>query len=367
VSLDNVRRAVAGRSVLVTGHSGFKGSWLTLWLDRLGARVTGLSLPPDQPDALFTVAGVADHCASHWVDIRDEGAVAEVVRAARPDLVLHLAAQPLVRRGFREPLLTFATNIMGTANVLEAARGNGARACVCVTTDKVYATLTPHRPCRETDALGGSNPYGASKAAAELVAACYMLAPDSRCQIATARGGNVLGGGDWAEDRVVPDLLRAMRGGTALTLRNPLATRPWQHVLDLCFGYLLLAARLLDGWPERGMPPAGFRGAWNFGPAADAATPVSELVAAMRRALERPPPRVRTRAAALPEAPLLSLDSTKATGELGWHPALPLATTIDWTARWYRGYLADPADAARLTREQIAAYCRLIEPAAAAA
>lgn len=342
--------AYAGRRVLITGHTGFKGAWLALWLHRLGAHVTGLALPPESTPALFDLAnieGIVDH---HIVDIRDAEAVAHVVRTARPEIIFHLAAQALVRRGYREPLATLASNVMGTAHVLEAARAcPSVRAIVVVTTDKCYENTGDPWGYRENDRLGGHDPYSASKACAEIVSAAWRASywqDDDAPLLATVRAGNVIGGGDWSEDRLVPDLIRAAEAGQAARIRNPDAVRPWQHVLEPLAGYLILGSRLLGG--DRDCATV-----WNFGPALTDMQPVSALCDVLCTALGGgwrgdPGPHPK-------EEAVLRLDSSKAMLRLGWRPrwALPraLVAVADWHVRQQRG-----EDARALTLAQIAEY-----------
>jgi CDP-glucose 4,6-dehydratase len=337
--------------VLLTGHTGFTGGWLALWLRAVGCEVTGLALPPDCEPSLFSCARIGDQLSSRLGDIRDFATVREAMEAARPGVVFHLAAQPLVSRGFADPLETFATNVMGTAHVLEAARLQpGVRAVVCVTTDKVYADHERPEGHREGDQLGGRDPYAASKAAAELVAACYrdtMAGRGNKVLIATARGGNIIGGGDWSRDRIVPDFVRAVVEGGPLTLRNPDAVRPWQHVLALVHGYLVLASRLLEG-------DAACAGAWNFGPRDGDAVPVQELVEGLGKAWKRP--QINYAKGNFPETHFLHLDSTKARSQLGWQPALDFADAVALTAQWYREFHARPSAAEELTAAQINHY-----------
>ena len=242
---------LAGQRVLVSGHTGFTGGWLALWLRGIGCEVTGLALPPETEPNLFSSSRIGDQLKSRFGDIRDFAAVKDAMAAAQPSIVFHLAAQPLVSRGFAAPLETFATNVIGTGHMLEAARLQpGVKAVVCVTTDKVYADQDGNESHREGDRLGGRDPYAASKAAAELVAACYrdtMAERGNKVLIATARGGNIIGGGDWSRDQIVPDFVRAVVARAPLLLRNPDAVRPWQHVLALVHGYLVLASRLIEG------------------------------------------------------------------------------------------------------------------------
>ena len=345
------------RRVLVTGHTGFKGSWLALWLARLGAEVHGCALPHDQgPDNLFERAGVASVVQSAEIDLRNAEAVRQYVERVRPQLIFHLAARAWVQQGYEDPLATFATNTLGTAHVLEAARQTPSiEAVVCVTTDKVYRDRTTAGPYRESDELGGRDPYAASKAAAELVARCYghMLASGgSRLRLATARGGNVIGGGDWSPHRIVPDIVRAMRDRQALRLRRPEATRPWQHVLDLSYGYLLLGHHLVaDAAPAENLNDEPVQ-AWNLGPDRGGEMTVAALAAAFLAAWGEPAYPVETTAPPHHETTTLRLDASRANEELGWHPRLDAAAAIDWTADWYRRYLHTGA-AAALIAEQL--------------
>ncbi len=351
-----------GASVLVTGHTGFKGSWLVAWLARLGARVTGYALPPphDEP-SLFTAAQLQQGLTHVENDVRDAAALAACVEAARPDVVLHLAAQSLVRRSYDEPLATFATNVMGTAHVLEACRAragwSGPRAVVVVTTDKCYENREWPWAYRENDALGGHDPYSASKACAELVTAAYrgsFFSSSSSAQVASARAGNVIGGGDWAKDRILPDIVRAVQAQARARIRNPAAVRPWQHVLEPLAGYLLLAARLLDE------PRGACAQAWNFGPKDDEPVPVARIAARFVAGLGRDPHEALELMAPDPAAPretrLLRVDATKARTELGWRPLLSVDEAVDWTAAWYRAFLDDEQQARALMARQIAAY-----------
>jgi CDP-glucose 4,6-dehydratase len=341
-----------GRRVLVTGHTGFKGAWLALWLERLGAAVTGVALAPATEPSLFELAGVGERVESHLHDIRDAAGLAEIVRAAEPEIVLHLAAQPLVRPGYARPLETFETNVLGTANLLDALRhSESARVVVAVTTDKVYHNLETDRPYREADRLGGHDPYSASKACAELVAACYrdafLRARDVR--LATARAGNVIGGGDWSEDRLIPDAVRAWQADTPLLVRNPAATRPWQHALDPLAAYLRLAELLWDH--------AELADAYNFGPDAEGAAPVRAVIERAREAYGRGETVFAEAPSGPHEAGLLALDNRHARDALGIAPRWPLAEAIERTMAWYRG-LAAGANAAALCLADIDAYER---------
>lgn len=317
-----------GRRVLVTGHTGFKGSWLTLWLRAMGAEVHAFALPPSTVPAHATLLG--EPSGATTVDLRNAAAVRAAVRKAAPELILHLGAQALVRESYVAPAETFATNVMGLVHLLDAVRETpSVRALVVVTSDKCYRVSSSEAAFREDDPLGGHDPYSASKACAELVTASWrdsFLA--NRVAIATARAGNVIGGGDWAMDRLVPDLVRAAASGRAVPIRAPHAVRPWQHVLEPLAGYLLLAARLLEGDDTA-------EGAWNFGPSLDGHVTVQTLVTGLQQAW----PAIRTTrdAGAHPhETAVLQLDCTHAREQLGWIPVWDLGTTIARTAGWYR-------------------------------
>lgn len=339
-----------GKRVLLTGHTGFKGAWLALWLERLGAQVTGLALAPATTPSLFSLARVDAALDHHEVDIRDATALAAAVHAARPEVVLHLAAQALVRPGYREPLATFATNVMGTAHLLEALRGLGmVRSVVVVTTDKVYQNREWHYPYREDDALGGHDPYSASKAAADLVADSYtasFLAPEG-VAVARARAGNVIGGGDWSEDRLLPDAVRAWTQGRPLAIRRPQAIRPWQHVLEPLAAYLVLAERL---WAA----PA-LAGAYNFGPPTGEAATVRTVVELARTAFPEGVVQWGDGTEGPHEAGWLALEVAKARGVLGVAPRWTLAEAVRRTMAWYRAQ-ADGADARALCSAELAAY-----------
>ena len=342
-----------GRRVLITGHTGFKGGWLALWLAQLGARVYGLALPPDTSPSLYQTAQLEKLLDSHMVDVRDGASVRRVVTQAEPEIVFHLAAQPLVLRSYREPVETFATNVMGTVHVLEAVRQTpSVRAVIVITTDKCYKNHDSPWGYRETDPLGGHDPYSASKACTELVAEAWRSSygqADAAPLIATARAGNVIGGGDWAQNRLVPDIVRAAGAGQPVLIRNPTAVRPWQHVLDPLAGYLQLGLRLLAG--ER-----RFADAWNFGPALEDMQPVSTLCHHLC------PPLgahwLADNSSHPAEAKILRLDSSRAMLELGWRHRWPLAQALHATAQWYARQAAGE-DARALTLEQINAYASL--------
>jgi CDP-glucose 4,6-dehydratase len=320
-----------GKRVLITGHTGFKGGWLAIWLQRLGADVTGIALPPNTTPSLFELAHVTQGITSHICDIRDAAAVAVLINAARPEVVFHLAAQPLVRAGYREPLSTFATNIMGTAHVLDALRGQpGARVAVMVTTDKVYRNQEHHLPYREDDTLGGHDPYSASKAASEIVIASYRdgYLKEQGLAVASARAGNVIGGGDWSEDRLIPDAVRAWSIGQTLVIRNRQATRPWQHVLEPLAGYLTLA-QLLWQQPE-------LAGAYNFGPYTHEAATVETVVNLACTAYGASLVRHENSCANPHEAGWLALEVAKARLVLGVNPKWRLAESVQRTMAWYK-------------------------------
>lgn len=341
-------RRLAGRRVLLTGHTGFTGGWLARWLTTIGAEVHGLALAPEGTPNLCDAAGIAGLVRHRLGDIRDAATVDRAVAEARPEIVFHLAAQPLVRRSYRQPVETFAVNVMGTAHVLDAARRHGAKAAVVVTTDKVYRNRERPEPYAEDDELGGKDPYSASKAAAELVAASWRASFGTEgLAIATARGGNIVGGGDWSEDRLVPDFARAVLGQSALVLRNPQATRPWQHVLALCHGYLVLGAALLER-------PDEVVGGWNFGPDASGVVPVGDVVRRLSAAWRAPP--VCIEPSPLAEAQLLALDSARARDRLGWRPPWDLDHVLQRTAEWYRGFHDGNEPAGGLLQRQIDAY-----------
>lgn len=339
-----------GKRVLVTGHTGFKGGWLALWLLRLGAKVTGISLPPSTTPSLFELACVAKGIQSHMCDVRDAAALAAKVAVAQPEVVFHLAAQPLVRTSYREPLQTFTTNVMGTANVLDALRGlDGVRVAVMVTTDKVYRNQEHPYPYREDDALGGHDPYSASKAASEIVIASYRdayLAAQS-VAVASARAGNVIGGGDWSKDRLIPDAVRAWTSGQPLVIRNPQAIRPWQHVLEPLAGYLILAQKL---WQQPDLA-----GAYNFGPQTDEAATVREVVELARAAYGGGEARYVDVSDDLHEAGWLALEIAKVRVTLGVSPKWGLTESVHRTMAWYRAH-QQGADARGFCEAEIAEY-----------
>ena len=340
-----------GRRVFLTGHTGFKGGWLAVWLAEAGAEVHGFALDPPPGPSFFEAAGVEHRLAAHTVgDLRNADAVANAMAAASPEIVFHLGAQPLVRLSYAQPLETFATNVMGTAHVLEAARRAGSvQAVVSVTTDKCYENKEWLWSYRENEPLGGHDPYSASKACAELVTAAWRSSfhGDGAPWIASARAGNVIGGGDWSLDRLIPDALRAYDANAVLHVRRPAAVRPWQHVLEPVAGYLQLAETLCaDGAPGAG--------AWNFGPVDADARPVSWILDSLQTTLRD----LRWEATGDPgvhEAGLLKLDSSKARALLGWTPKWRIGTALAQTAAWHQAWRARD-DMAAFTRDQIIAY-----------
>ncbi|HUQ77868.1 MAG TPA: CDP-glucose 4,6-dehydratase [Patescibacteria group bacterium] len=345
--------AFRGELVFVTGHTGFKGTWLAHWLAGLGAQVTGYALDPPTDPNLFDAIDLGSRVKHVVADVRDLARLTAEVQAAEPSVIFHLAARALVRRAYAEPRDTFETNVMGTVNVLEAARAcPSVRAVVIVTTDKVYQNPETGTPFRESDPLGGRDPYGASKGAAELVTAAYRESFFAQgAAIATVRAGNVIGGGDWAPDRIIPDSVRALVAGEPIVVRNPDAIRPWQHVLEPLSGYLRLGALLLaDG--QR------YAGAWNFGPTAQGADRpvcwvVERFVDEWGSGSWTTPPTTEGQPH---EALLLSLDSTKAHEQLDWAPVWDARTAVHRTASWYREYYRAPAAARELVEHDLDAY-----------
>lgn len=348
-----------GKKVFLTGHTGFKGSWLTLWLQALGARVTGFALAPDTTPNLFTLGRVEDGIESIIGDIRDRALLAEAMKAASPDIVIHMAAQPLVRESYVTPVETYETNVMGTVHVLDAIRqAPGVRSVVIVTTDKCYENREWEWGYRENEAMGGYDPYSSSKGCAELVTSAYrnsFFNPATYAKhgvaVASGRAGNVIGGGDWAADRLIPDIMRAISRGETVNIRNPHAIRPWQHVLEPLSGYLILAERLYTDGPR-------FADAWNFGPNDSDAQPVQAIVERLtsqwgdgaRWSLdggEHPH-----------EATFLKLDCSKARARLGWRPRWDLNHTLDSIVAWYKA-AARNEDVKAVTLAQIDQYTQI--------
>lgn len=356
--------AYLGKRVLITGHTGFKGAWLSAWLQRLGAQVVGYALPPSEP-SLFDEARIQDGMTHVIGDVRDRTALEHLLETTRPEIVFHLAAQPLVRYSYREPVETFETNVMGTVNLLDAVRTvGGVRACVVVTSDKCYDNREIDYAYREDDAMGGYDPYSASKGCAELVVSAYRNSffnperlEDHGLSLASVRAGNVIGGGDWAEDRILPDTMRALMASEPIQVRNPHAIRPWQHVLEPLSGYLWLGAEMLRD-------PAHYAQAWNFGPDPSCHVTVRDLVTKALQAWGGEPlSQVIGPQGVLAqphEATYLKLDITKASSELQWNPILDIDGSLRLTVDWYRFFHLHPErDTGGFTREQIAWYERL--------
>ncbi len=342
-----------GRRVFLTGHTGFKGSWLALWLQEMGAEVTGYALEPPSEPSLFEMARVANGMTSIHGDVRDLDALKVALTRHQPEVVLHLAAQSLVREGYLDPVTTYATNVLGTVHLLEACREvQSVRVAVSVTSDKCYRNLESQRAFREADPLGGKDPYSSSKACAEHVTQAYRQSffegEDRPVTVVSARAGNVIGGGDWARDRLVPDLIRGFIEGRPVPIRRPLAVRPWQHVLEPLGGYLELAE---CAWDE----PVEIGGGWNFGPDAADERPV-EWVADRLVDLWGDTARWRRDDEDHPaEAGFLKLDSSKARERLRWRPRLSLEQALEWVVAWHRSVL-EGDDVSRITRNQIKAY-----------
>ncbi|MFH7242862.1 MAG: CDP-glucose 4,6-dehydratase [Spirulina sp.] len=328
-----------GKRVFVTGHTGFKGSWLSLWLQQLGAEVVGFSQPAPTDPSLFEAAQVAHGMTSLVGDVRDLEGLTQAMNQAQPEIVLHLAAQPLVRYSYQNPVETYATNVMGTVHVLEAVRQTSSvRVAVVITSDKCYENREWVWGYRENEAMGGHDPYSNSKGCAELVTAAYrssFFAPETfeshRVAVASVRAGNVIGGGDWALDRLIPDMIKAFHAGQPVLIRNPHAIRPWQHVLEPLGGYLLLAEKL---WHHG----SDLVGGWNFGPQDDDAKPVSWIVDRLTTLWGNGATWELDGGSHPHEAHYLKLDCSKAKARLGWEPRLTLADTLEWVVEFYQGY-----------------------------
>lgn len=343
----------ANKKVFLTGHTGFKGSWLATWLTLLGAEVTGYALPPEHEDAHFHLLGLRSRLRHIEADIRDDRRLQEALESAAPDFVFHLAAQPLVRRSYVEPKATFDTNVGGSVNVLEAVRNvPTVRVLLYITSDKCYGHAPKPGGYREDDPMGSGDPYSTSKACAELVFSSYQSSFFNHRDgfaAASVRAGNVIGGGDWSEDRIVPDCIRALRARQPIVIRNPHAVRPWQHVLEAVGGYLLLASRLYGEGRK-------FQGAWNFGPDLESHRPVQDLVQTVIQdwgsgSMTIANPELQR----FTEAPALYLNCDKARDELGWHPAWNFAGAIGRTVHWYREYEGG-RDVVEMTTSQIEDY-----------
>ena len=341
-----------GKQVLLTGHSGFKGAWLALWLSGMGAKVTGISLPPNSDPNLFTLAKISQITNNHFADIRDADAVSSIVKHAEPEVVFHLAAQALVRSGYQDPLTTFATNVLGTANVLNALRDiDSVRVAVVVTTDKVYKNLERVEPYRESDILGGYDPYSASKAASELIISSYRDAylAEQGVAVASARAGNVIGGGDWSVHRLIPDAIRAWNKDLPLEIRRPNSVRPWQHVLEPLNGYLVLAESIYSD--------ASLAGAYNFGPQTGEESTVQRVIELAQRAYGRGRVLWGDGTVGPHEAGLLSLEVSKARDVLGVAPRWDLVQSIARTIGWYRQHQSNGIGAQELCEADLSLFC----------
>ena len=340
-----------GKKVLITGHTGFKGSWLAFWLEMIGAEICGYSLAPETGLNLFENLELENKMRSIIGDIRDLPHFEKTVQLFQPEIVFHLAAQSLVRKSYREPLETYTTNVIGTINILEAVRRiSSVKSVLIVTTDKVYENKEWQRAYSENERLGGFDPYSNSKACAELAVSAYRNSffGESDCLIATARAGNVIGGGDWSEDRLLPDVFRSLIFGERLKIRNPDSVRPWQHALEPLAGYMKLAEKLYRGKKK-------FAESWNFGPAEEDSKPVGWILNEIKRIWREPVNWDIDESVQPHEARLLKLDSAKAKNELNWLPKLSLEEAVKLTAEWYRGF-KDKQDLVKLTASQINFY-----------
>jgi CDP-glucose 4,6-dehydratase len=351
---NSFRKFFKDKTILVTGHTGFKGGWLAVWLKMIGATVIGFSLPPeDKERSLFEVARIDEGMVSIMDDVRDATALEAVFKKYQPDIVFHLAAQALVRRSYRDPAGTYATNVMGTVNLLEAIRHTtSVRAVVIVTSDKCYENQEWPWGYREVDALGGYDPYSSSKGCVEIVTAAYrksFFPASGNTFLASARAGNVIGGGDWAEDRIVPDIFRAISRGRPVIVRNPGAIRPWQHVLEPLRGYMVLSKHL---WTAG----ATFAEAWNFGPGNEDSICVNELAERIVQQLGKGQIRVIQQSDRLHETHYLKLDCNKAKSRLHWLPLLSLNEALKMTVEWYQIFLEDKCNVLELTTRQIRSY-----------
>ncbi len=357
-SLSKLKNVLAGKNVFLTGHTGFKGSWLTCWLAYYGCHITGYALAPETKPNLFTLSDVQKKLAGHHKgDITCSSQLTEAMQKAEPELVIHLAAQPLVRRSYQQPACTWSTNVMGTVNLLDAVRTcPTVKAVLVITTDKCYENHEWVWGYREQDPLGGHDPYSASKAATELVVQSYRKSffLDGGPHIATARGGNVIGGGDWSEDRLFPDIARTVHSKHSVVVRNPKSTRPWQHVLDCLYGYLLLAAYLLEG---KNITETAF----NFGPSIKDNLAVEALLLKLQAYWPELSWHIDEKkvTSEIHEAHYLYLDSSLARQVLGWSPRWELSTALQKTAVWYRTVFANPEQAQVLTEKQLNEYLNL--------
>jgi len=346
----------SGKRVLVTGHTGFKGAWLAFWLREMGAKVSGIALEPSTDPNAFTALDLSSKIDHHVLDIRERAALQEKIKAINPEIVFHLAAQPLVRLSYAQPLETYETNVIGTGNVLTGLLPCSAtRAIVVITTDKCYENREWHWGYRETDALGGYDPYSSSKACTEILTASFrrsFFSAVGKPGLATVRAGNVIGGGDWSADRLIPDIVRTIRNKTTLEIRYPEAIRPWQHVLSPLSGYIMLAERLHT-------EPSKWSDSFNFAPVDDDCVPVRKILDLFGRSWGEPIRWSQTPGQQVHEAHFLKLDSSKAKATIGWRPHWNLEQALQATADWYRTFYENPAKLKELTCQQIQDYCRM--------
>lgn len=358
LGIESLLSRYKNKKVLVTGHTGFKGSWLSIWLHELGANVVGVALDPKTKNDIFLLANVASFVKDIRLDIRDKKSIIEFVKKEKPDVIFHMAAQPLVLESYEFPLETFETNTLGTANILEAIRlTKSVKTAIFITTDKVYENNEWFWPYREDEKLGGYDPYSASKGASELIISSYrnsFFNPKEYSShgksIASVRAGNVIGGGDWSENRIIPDCVRAIEKGIPIEVRNPKSVRPWQHVLEPLGGYLLLGAKMMD-------QPIKFAEAWNFGPHAENVTNVGNLVQMIIKTYTKGSWKDLSNNKTFHEAKLLALDINKAMQELDWKPVLNTTETIDLTIDWYKKYNSE--NVLNLCKLQIEEYFNL--------
>jgi CDP-glucose 4,6-dehydratase len=358
--MENVVKTWQERRVFLTGHTGFKGSWLALWLSRLGAQIRGYALDPCTEPNLFNLASVGTVVEDIRGDVRDHAKLEASMTEFAPEVVFHLAAQPIVRRSYADPVGTYGTNVMGTVHLMEAIRKTpSVRAVVCVTTDKCYQNQEWIWPYRETDPLGGYDPYASSKACAELISAAYRSSffavarlHEHKVAVATARAGNVIGGGDWSEDRLIPDLIRGFRSGEPVLIRRPNAIRPWQHVLDPLHGYMMLAQELLK-------QNAQFASSYNFGPSDEDVWPVERIATKLVHIWGNGASWICDSVPSVHEDHVLRLDASKARVELGWKPRLKIEAALEWTMDWYRAWNQGD-NMAEFTEKQIVEYEQLL-------
>ena len=349
VEIDQFLNVYKGKKVLITGHTGFKGSWLSIWLHKLGAEVVGISLNPKTAEDNFVLSNIGDMIKDYRADIRDLKEIEKIVADEKPEILFHLAAQPIVLDSYTDPVYTFETNVMGTVNILEVFRNSESLTTgIFITTDKCYENIEKDYSYVETDPMGGYDPYSASKGAAELVISSYRRSffQNSDKKIASVRAGNVIGGGDWAPFRIIVDIIKAIQNDETIEIRNPIATRPWQHVLEPLGGYLLLGAKMID---ER-----IYDEAWNFGPEKENIVTVRELLNKTIAEYGKGEWKDVSDKEKLHEANLLSLDITKAKTKLGWKPVLNLSETVKYTVDWYKRYKSE--DVLGLCNEQIDNY-----------